>query len=69
MYQEFTVKGMSCNHCKGRVEDALKAVDGVFNVVVNLGSGRVTVECRDEVELDVLITAVEDAGYTFQEEE
>jgi copper chaperone CopZ len=65
MYHEFTVKGMSCNHCKGRVEEALKSVDGVVNVVVDLGSGRVTVECKDGVERDSLATAVENAGYTF----
>lgn len=69
MYQEFTVKGMTCNHCKDRVEEALKAVDGVVNVVVNIGSGIVTVECNDGVGLDALANAVEEAGYTIEKEE
>lgn len=66
MYQEFTVQGMSCGHCKKRVEAALNAIDGVNHVDVDLASGRVSIKCSNGLGLDVLATAVEEAGYIFK---
>ena len=31
-----SVEGMHCNHCKARVENAIKAVKGVKSVIVSL---------------------------------
>lgn len=39
----YTVKGMSCNHCKASVEKAISEVDGVENVEVDLASGKTLV--------------------------
>lgn len=36
MTKTLTIEGMSCNHCKGRVERALKELDGVESAVVDL---------------------------------
>jgi len=36
MKQEFSIKGMSCNHCVERVEDAVHSLDGVKKIKVNL---------------------------------
>lgn len=59
-----SIKGMSCNHCKMRVEKTLKALDGVANVSVDLEAGRADVEYNPAgVSEDELIAAVSSAGY------
>ena len=39
----FAVSGMKCQHCKAKVEDALRAVAGVQQAEVNLPDANVTV--------------------------
>lgn len=57
---EFEVQGMTCGHCKKAVETALRSVDGVTSVEVDLDAGRARVEGGD---VDQLIAAVQDEGY------
>ncbi len=58
------IKGMSCNHCKNRVEKALNAVEGVEKAVVDLDKGLALIQLRERrVEVKELIDAVVDAGY------
>ncbi|MGB9986253.1 CopZ family metallochaperone [Salarchaeum japonicum] len=56
-----TVSGMTCGHCEQKVEDALSGVDGVTSVHVDRELGTATVE--GDANADVLVQAVEDAGY------
>lgn len=56
------VEGMTCGHCKMRVEKALNSIEGV-NAEVDLDSGKVTVKMENEVEDSVLRDAVANAGY------
>ena len=58
---DLTIQGMTCGHCKKAVEDALASVDGVTSVQVDLDTGHARVEGG---ELDRLIAAVADEGYT-----
>lgn len=57
------IEGMSCPHCSARVEKALKAVDGVQNVVVNLEQANATVE-GENIDVKTLVHAVTEAGYS-----
>ncbi len=59
--KKFTVIGMSCAACSARVESAVKKVDGVKEVAVNLLLGSMSVEgtASDET----IIKAVQNAGY------
>lgn len=43
MIKEFKVAGMSCNHCRMHVENALNSIDGV-KATVSLDSATATVE-------------------------
>jgi len=45
----FTVTGMSCAACSASVERAVKTLEGVSNAVVNLTSGKLTVEYDESV--------------------
>ncbi|WP_199622586.1 copper ion binding protein [Paenibacillus alkalitolerans] len=56
------VRGMSCSHCVNAIERALKEIGGVKSVDVDLKGGKVTVSYND-VELDKVKHAIEDAGY------
>ncbi|RKS85883.1 Cu+-exporting ATPase [Orbus hercynius] len=60
---QFMVEGMSCASCVGRVEKALNKVDGVTVVSVNLATERATVQTAQEMNIDNLFQAVEEAGY------
>lgn len=56
------IEGMSCMHCKNRVEKELGKLDGV-NAVVNLEEKSATVEMEKEIDDSVLKDVVENAGY------
>ena len=59
---EYTVVGMSCDHCKTAVTEEVLAVNGVADVDVDLGTKRVLV--RGEGLDDAAIrAAIDEAGY------
>jgi len=66
MKKVMLVEGMSCNHCAMVVTKALKELDGVSNVNVNLGSKKVEVE-GENLNDAKLKEAVEEAGYDVVE--
>ena len=66
----FTVQGMTCASCVGRVEKALQKISGVSSVTVNLASEKASVEhWPGVVSFDDLRQAVEEAGYTLSRTE
>ena len=67
MTKELMINGMTCNHCKMRVENALKGVSGVDAVTVDLAAKKATVEMTSPVEEALLKEVVEDAGYDVLE--
>jgi Cu+-exporting ATPase len=60
------IEGMSCNHCRMRVENALKAVDGVEKIIVDLDNGTAEVFSTKEIERNLLREIIEDAGYALK---
>ncbi|RPF53242.1 copper chaperone CopZ [Aquisalibacillus elongatus] len=59
-----TVQGMSCGHCVSSVEGALNELDGVSEVNVNLGEGKVDVKFDEsKVTVDQMKEAIDDQGY------
>ena len=59
------VEGMMCTHCKARVENVCKAVEGTVDAVVDLQQKQVTVTGTADVQL--LKKAIVDAGYEIIE--
>lgn len=58
------IGGMTCGHCRERVEKALAALPGVRSVEVDLEGERARVRrTGDEPDERVLVQAVHDAGY------
>ncbi|WP_342359290.1 heavy metal translocating P-type ATPase [Terrarubrum flagellatum] len=63
------VEGMSCASCVGRVEKAIRAVDGVADVSVNLATHRASVGLKEGGAPEPVLAAIRKAGYEPQEEE
>lgn len=57
------IEGMTCATCATRVEKALLGVAGVQLATVNLATEKASIETAASVSVDVLIAAVEKAGY------
>ena len=58
-----SIEGMMCSHCTGRVEKALRGVEGVAEVAVSLEEKNAVVKAEDGVSADALKAAVEAQDY------
>lgn len=59
--QELLIEGAGCASCVGKIEAALKSVPGVLDASMNFAQRTVTV--TGAVESDLLLKAIEHAGY------
>lgn len=64
MKKRIQIEGMSCMHCVKHVTTALNEVEGVSQVVVNLKQNDAVIEVAENVQNDVLSSAITEAGYT-----
>ena len=60
------IEGMTCEHCKSRVESRLNALDGVA-ARVNLKKKTAVVSMEKDVSDEEIKTAIENAGYQVVE--
>ncbi|MCI8548610.1 MAG: heavy-metal-associated domain-containing protein, partial [Bacilli bacterium] len=61
---KFDIQGMTCSSCSSHVEKAVKKLEGVQKVGVNLLSNNMIVEYNENIiNNDKIIKAVVDAGY------
>ncbi|MFZ0370469.1 MAG: copper chaperone CopZ [Halobacillus sp.] len=63
MQTTIKVEGMTCEHCEKAVTGALKELDGVEEVQVDLTTGNVEVSTSKEVSREAMADAIEDQGY------
>lgn len=61
---ELQVQGMSCGSCVKHVTEALRPLEGVSDVAVDLQSGRVKIS--GDSDSPMLLAALRDAGYPAQ---
>lgn len=57
---------MTCASCVGRVEKALKSVEGVESAHVNLATEKAVIYAHQPLDRATLIKAVEKAGYEVE---
>lgn len=62
------VEGMVCGGCENRVQNALKTIEGVENVVANHTKGTVRVTSKDGVEVETMKEKIEDIGFEVKED-
>lgn len=65
MTHKYSVYGMSCNNCRRHVEDALKDVDGVVNVTVDLAEGEAVIEMNSHIGLEKFQDALKKEGSNY----
>lgn len=58
-----SIDGMTCASCVGRVEKALKKVESVIDVSVNLATERATIQSDQALDIQTLYNAVERTGF------
>lgn len=58
-----TVSGMTCKSCVGRVDRALRSLDGVRDVAVELRTGTVRIRHAPDLTATALAEKVSQAGY------
>lgn len=64
MKQEFSVKGMSCNHCVARIEEAVGRISGVKKVKVQLKKEKAVVKFDEaDVQATEICQAINELGY------
>lgn len=61
-HTQYAISGMSCNHCKANVERAIRGVEGVEDVDVDLTTGIATVTGPHDS--DKLIRRIDEFGYS-----
>lgn len=62
------VEGMVCNGCENRVQNALKNIEGVENVVADYTTGTVTITGKNEISENTLKEKIEDIGFEVVKE-
>ncbi len=67
--KQYVVEGITCAGCVNSVEKALKSVEGVEQVNVNLATGKAIVEHPESLEFERIEKAINDAGYTVKKTE
>ena len=60
------VKGMTCNHCKETVTEAIYGCDGIRKIKINLESGE-TFIFGDNIKKQQIFTAINDVGFSIGE--
>lgn len=62
------VKGMMCGGCENRIQNIVKGIEGVENIKADHNTGKVAITLNKDVEIDVIIEAIEDIGYEVVKE-
>ena len=60
------IKGMSCGHCVASVTEALRKIEGVSAVAVDLATGTASFEAAADFDRATLIKAIRDLGFTAE---
>lgn len=62
------VEGMHCGGCERRIQNAVKNIEGVENVIANHNDGTVKITLNKEIEKSVIAEVIEDIGFEVKED-
>lgn len=60
------VQGMVCHGCENRIVNALKNLDGDYEILANFENGTVTVSAEKEIEENSVKETIEDLGFDVE---
>ena len=61
----YSVYGMSCNNCRAHVEEALKKIDGVTGVSVDLQKAEAVIEMESHIQVEKFQEALKNEGGNY----
>ncbi len=61
--ENFFVEGMGCANCVKKVKKALKQIDGIKSIKVDLASGKVSFKSAEQVNKEQIKKLIEEIGY------
>lgn len=67
MKKSIKIEGMSCNHCKQRVENTLLEMPGIEKAKVNLAKKEAVITCAENVSDAEIKSKVEELGFSVTE--
>lgn len=60
------VKGMMCEGCERRIENALSEIKDIKNVEANHKDGIVKIECDGKLDYSKIVAQIEDLGFEVE---
>ena len=67
METRFTVPEISCGHCKETIESAIKTIEAVQEVSVDIDKKLVEINSTDAIDMEVVTNLLDEQGYTVVE--
>ena len=61
------VEGMVCNGCQNRVQNAVKQIEGVENVVADYKAGTVKITTIESLDENLIKEKIEDIGFEVKD--
>ena len=65
---EIKIKGMVCGGCEKRVENALKTIEGIKEVVADHTTGKVKIQADGDINKDIIKEKIEDIDFELEKE-
>ena len=63
------VKGMVCHGCENRIQNVLKELDSVTDVVADYTQEQVTIKTNSEIDKNLINEKIEDLGFEVIKED
>ena len=61
---EIKIKGMMCNGCENRVQNVLKQIEGIEDVIANHENGTVKIKSNTDIDINIIKEKIDDLGYS-----
>ncbi len=62
------IEGMVCNGCENRVQNALKTIEGIEEVIADHTNGTVKIISKNDVSEDIIKEKITDIGFQVKED-
>ena len=62
MDSTYSIGGMSCQHCVMHIKQEVAKIPGVTSVALDLDDAQLVIESDDQIDFDLVQSAVEEAG-------
>lgn len=67
MKTEIVIEGLHCKSCVDKAQNAIKAVSGVTEVVVDLKDSKANIESETELSMKEVRRALDKVGFTLKQ--